>query len=370
MSNPPWATDVGFNAGPKNGDSNLRTSDINIPYRKKMQPRFSSSLKTNDVVIPRRKHLNRNWDGHGVANLNTGDIVGQHNRLKHQMGPGVTQYGSGFKPRYSLEVRDIDGAYARRKRDPRHTSPLDPQYKLPSHKQAPPPEMKYLRDNIHNSDISGAQVTNKYNQIQTRQTNKVEDIRGTKSLPQTFTRTFGQAADVLDHRDITATEFKTKRLGHNPLEPTYTFGRSSDLNMATILDIPASEALKAKMAAVGPLQKGVRPNQLGDFKGSKPTPLKAQKELAHRSYNLRTSDVPGAFTGWTPDWQPPRKDFSNPTRTDDIIGAQAGTKKKLTTRRSLHPLSPKYKTLDGHVGPRKRGQLQSTGRKISQVVLG
>eukprot|EP00469_Lotharella_globosa_P015152 CAMPEP_0167821204 /NCGR_PEP_ID=MMETSP0112_2-20121227/6641_1 /TAXON_ID=91324 /ORGANISM="Lotharella globosa, Strain CCCM811" /LENGTH=367 /DNA_ID=CAMNT_0007722095 /DNA_START=79 /DNA_END=1182 /DNA_ORIENTATION=+ len=367
MSNPPWAVD---NHGLRSAgaDPNLRTSDINIPYRKAMSQRMSASLETKDIVIPKRKHTNRVWGGEGMANLKTRDIAGQHNRLKHIMGPSVSTYGSGFKPRYAFETRDIDGAFCKRSREFRNTNPLNPAYKIPSHKPVPPPEPKQVRDNIQIHDISGAQVSSKFKHMKSRQTNKIEDIPGTKRLPQTYTRTFGHAADILDHRDITATDFKTKRLGHDPQSPTYTYGRSSDLSLSTILDIPAGEALKAKLSATGKLTSMTRVNQLGHIKGSKPTPIKPQKPIAHRSSNLRTADVPGAYFGWTPEWQIPRRDFGNPTRTDDIPGAQASTKKKLVTKRVTHPLEPRYRALDGRND--RRQQLKSTGREISQVTLG
>mmetsp|Transcript_23503 Transcript_23503/g.32805 ORF Transcript_23503/g.32805 Transcript_23503/m.32805 type:complete len:373 (-) Transcript_23503:2807-3925(-) len=372
MSNPPWATDSNTNSNHfgNPADSNLRTSDINVPYRKKINPRHSESLKTHDIVIPKKKHTNRVWDGQGLSNLKTQDIAGQHNRVSHPFGPSCSQYGTGFKPYNSLEVRDIDGAYAKRNRDPRNTSPLDPTYKLPSHKTAPPPEPKFIRDSVRVHDVAGAQVSQKYKQFRTKQINKVEDIPGTKPLPQTFSRTFGHAPEILSHRDITATEFKTKRLGHSPLEPKYTYGRSSDLNMSTILDMPASEALKAKLSTTAKMQKGQKKQIFGEIKGAKPAPIPPQKSLPHRSSSLRTSDVPGAYQGWTPEWEAPRREFGHPTRTDDIPGAQAGTKKKLVTKRNVDPLAPKYKTLDGRSRPQKRNQLRSTGREISQVVLG
>lgn len=82
------------------------------------------------------------WEGQTISNLHTGDVAGQHNRLAHVMGPHVSQYGTGFKPNLSLEVRDIDGAYARRKGLTRTTNPLDPEYKLPSYKATTPPVPK------------------------------------------------------------------------------------------------------------------------------------------------------------------------------------------------------------------------------------
>mmetsp|Transcript_8622 Transcript_8622/g.15920 ORF Transcript_8622/g.15920 Transcript_8622/m.15920 type:complete len:364 (-) Transcript_8622:151-1242(-) len=363
MSNPPWATDT--NTGSMGNDLNLRTGDINIPYRKNFKGRNSNSLKTDDIIPRRKHHLNRIWDNKHIGNLNTGDIAGQHNRLQHPLGPAVKTYGRGSKPDYSLNVRDIEGAFAKRGKTPRRTNPLEPQYKLPKHEVIPAPQPKFIRDQIGVQDIDGARFKSKYKHIKTRPTNRVHDIKGTKSMPHTFLRTRGHAPDVLDHKDITDTHFKSKRVGHSPLEPSYSYGRSSDLDVATILDMPAAEALKQKLNMTKPKTSATRINKFGNVKGSRPKGLKLMRQEQNRSMGLRTSDVPGAYRNWKPEWAPKRSQVFNPTRTDDIKGAQAGSKKKFRTKRSVHPLAPQYKLLDT-----RSSQLRSTGREISQVTLG
>lgn len=59
-----------------------------------------------------------------------------------------------------LLLEDIEGAKPRPKtfKTTRKVNPLVPEYKLPSYKVVPPPEPKFLRDNIDNSDIDGAHI--------------------------------------------------------------------------------------------------------------------------------------------------------------------------------------------------------------------
>lgn len=63
-----------------------------------------------------------------------------------------------------LDISDIPGAHPASDaknwhfHSPRGTNPLDPQYKLPSAKEAPAPAPKFLRDTLDVSDIEGAQV--------------------------------------------------------------------------------------------------------------------------------------------------------------------------------------------------------------------
>ena len=339
-----------------------------------MGPRLSATLKTSDIVIPRRKYNERRtWKGQQISSLNTRDIAGQYNRLHHVMGPSVKTYGNGFKPYNSLEVRDIDGAYCKRLRDPRNTHPLEPEYKLPSHQTAPPPQPKFLRETNRLGDIRGAQVVSRTAHIRTRQSLKVHDIRGTRSKPQTFTRTFGHAKEPLDHRDITATDFKTKRLGHSPLDPEYSYGRSTDLSLSTVLNMPASDSLKARLEQAGGIKPNQRIRRISGIAKSKPKPNKPYRSLQNRSNTLKTKDVPGATIGWTPEWKSDRTQFGDPTRTDDIVGAQAGTRRRLRTKRETNPLNPGYKMIGHSYKNRKGGrgsQLSSTGREISQIVLG
>jgi len=277
--------------------------------------------------------------------------------------------GAGYKPLNALEVRDIDGAYARRERDPRNTCPLVPQYKLPYHAQTAPPVNKFLRQSNRNEDISGAQVVSKHKHLKTRESLKVTDIYGAKGKKQTLTRTFGHAKGPLDHSDITNTKFRTKRQGHNPQNPNYTFGRQSDLGISTVLDLPAAEGLKATLASAGRIMPDQKVQTFGEIRGSRPTPAKQYRELKNRSFNLRTKDVPGATEGWTPEWAPTRTQWGKPTNTADIKGAQPGTKKKMRTNRKTNSLQPKYR-MPGHTFAKKHGKLGTAGRQISQITLG
>ena len=68
-------------------------------------------------------------------------------------------------------------------------NPLNPNYKLQTVTFVPPPVPRFIRDNIDNSDIDGAQPR-KTKEIVPRDSFNVGDIKGTKSKGQYFYRKF------------------------------------------------------------------------------------------------------------------------------------------------------------------------------------
>lgn len=96
-------------------------------------------------------------------------------------------------------------------------NPLNPQYSLPKVEMRPITPPKFIRDNIGHDDIEGSKPK-KQSYYKTRDIMQVEDIHGSK--PRNLTKNRGTSLSNIDYRDVTHTEFKTKR--HcNPLNPTY-----------------------------------------------------------------------------------------------------------------------------------------------------
>ncbi|GAB5366848.1 hypothetical protein AAMO2058_001179000 [Amorphochlora amoebiformis] len=365
MSNPPWATSEV--AAPKGHDFSLRTKDINIPKRRVVGQRNSPSLQTSDIVLPRRRHTNRIWGGSPVTNLNTNDIAGQYRKYQYPIGPSVESHGSGNRPNHAYDSRDIDGAYCKRQRDPRNTNPLNPTYKLPSAKVEIPPEPRFIRDNIGVGDITGARAKPRFQRAKIRPTNETKDIAGARSTPKTYERKNTiHKTDNLDVSDITRTQFKSKRVNHNPLNPTYIYGKSKLAN-STLLGYQTGGKVRKEIQQEINTKTNREPVVLGEIEGSRPAVRRPRKSKELSSFGLRTSDVDGASAKWKPSWIPKRTTYRNPNRTDDIKGAAAGTKTRaLRSNRKTDPLQPRYRYL-GNPGSEK---LKSTGREISQVIFG
>lgn len=64
-------------------------------------------------------------------------------------------------------------------------NPLNPTYKVPEVAKRPVTPPRFMRDQMEIDDIEGARPKKvKYDNIKTRETNKIEDIEGTKAQPR------------------------------------------------------------------------------------------------------------------------------------------------------------------------------------------
>lgn len=173
------------------------------------------------------------------------------------------------------------------------------------------------------SDIQGTKPKKDWhNNAKTKETNKIDDIPGTKAVPRHQERKNSAGFTTYDYRDVTQTNFMTKR--HvNPLSPTYTIRDEEGLAV-----------------------------QIGDIKGNKPQTLPPKRERGEVNLALKTQDIIGATAGtkglgvFTEVHV--RRDVRPINQTSDIDGAQGGSLKKgTTTNRHLSPLDPQYQ-FPGH----------------------
>lgn len=73
------------------------------------------------------------------------------------------------------------------------------------------------------SDIQGARAKKDWHdRAKTKETNKIDDIEGTKARPRHSPRQNSAGYTSYDYSDITRPHFQTKRIGGNPMNPTYT----------------------------------------------------------------------------------------------------------------------------------------------------
>jgi hypothetical protein len=104
----------------------------------------------------------------------TADIDGAQPKRQHQRSV----------PRNALRVDDIEGASVLIKdkflHTKRHEDPLQPNYKLPSCKVAPPPEPKFIKDTLNVDDIDGTRSTIK-KVYSSRDTLRISDIEGSSA---------------------------------------------------------------------------------------------------------------------------------------------------------------------------------------------
>jgi hypothetical protein len=104
----------------------------------------------------------------------TSDIDGAQPKRTHQRSV----------PGDALRVSDIDGASVMIRDKFLHTKrredPLQPNYKLPSCKVLPPPEVKFVKDPLNMDDIDGTRSAVK-TIYSSRDTNKISDIEGSSA---------------------------------------------------------------------------------------------------------------------------------------------------------------------------------------------
>mmetsp|Transcript_18597 Transcript_18597/g.43316 ORF Transcript_18597/g.43316 Transcript_18597/m.43316 type:complete len:469 (-) Transcript_18597:199-1605(-) len=226
----------------------------------------------------------------------------------------------------TMRVDDIDGAVPTPYTfvTKREVDPLVPKYKLPSYQPAPDAPPKFVRDSYNVSDIAGTKPKPLFRFQQRNST--VNDIEGAQPGWKPRHQRVRHESNPITHqfnvRDITDTGFKSTRVT-DPLRPQYT------VNGMYVTD---------------------------DFE--KTMPKKLPSAAQHDYFNLQTSDIEGAVSGWKPPhaMQPPmekRRQFRNTNFIGDIAGAQPDTVvHAIRTDRVTNPLQPVYQSLDGEVlGP-------------------
>ena len=173
-------------------------------------------------------------------------------------------------------------------------------------------------------DIDGARPKkSKQIDIKTREVNKLDDIEGAKAVPRHAPRERSGGYNVYDYSDITKQQFVSTRVT-NPLNPSYTI-RDENGQLA----------------------------EIGEVVGSKPNvlpPERRQSELMKTS--LRTDDIMGATAGTKGQGvfaeNHARREYRDTNRVDDIEGAHSGSLRKAPrTNRVTNPLDPCYDAVGG-----------------------
>ena len=182
---------------------------------------------------------------------------------------------------------------------------------------------KFIRDQMNISDIPGAKPKRDWiNEAKTKETNKIDDIPGTKARVRHSPRQNSAGYTSYDYTDVTKAHFISKRIA-NPMSPSYTI-RDENNNLF----------------------------QIGVIEGNKPQVLPPKRERGEVSLALKTQDILGATASSKGmgvfSESHNRRDVRELNRTDDIDGAQGGSLKRgTTTNRFTSPLDPQYQFL-GH----------------------
>lgn len=177
------------------------------------------------------------------------------------------------------------------------TNPLLPVYNLPKVETRAITPPKFIRCQMDVSDIPGARAKLDWHKMaKTKETNKIDDIEGTKAKQRHSPRKNSAGYTSYDYSDITkAYLFESKRTV-NPLMPTYTI-RDQDNNLF----------------------------EIGEIKGNNPNILPPERRRGDKSLSLKTQDIIGA-TGDSKGLgvfaeNHKRKDIRTINATEDIPGA-------------------------------------------------
>ncbi len=202
----------------------------------------------------------------------------------------------------------------------RHLNPLVPEYQLPKSHYKPATPPKHLRDTNKIDDIDGTKakkILQFSDRIKTRDVmHKYDDVmdKTTGYKVQPRREDLKEAMNPLEVNDINDYRiFHTKRLNHNPLQPTYKVN-------GRVYDVP----------------DGTSPSK--HFGNSSRTP-----------FSLRTDDIPDLkaphehHVGKT--FPVNRRQIREINKIDDIISKTTNFTTMKTTSRSINPLDPKYKFL-------------------------
>ena len=221
------------------------------------------------------------------------------------------------KPEYNLSNADIEKSSPNmgNLRTNRCTNPLEPKYTLPKVEEYPPEIPKFIRDQIDIKDIQGTHPQ-KYFQWGTRETFPLDNhgIEGSKTKQKYIRQNVGNSKyHYLDYSDLTKEIFKTGR-HTNPLDPIYNFKN-----------------------------KNGEPFEYGVIEKSKPQTIYPYTHPV--PFGLKTDDIIGAQVG--------SKNKINAftgrnyeMTTNDIKGCSVGSLKKgISTMRCTNPIYPKYQYL-------------------------
>lgn len=218
------------------------------------------------------------------------------------------------KPNYNLSNEGIPGSSPdlNQLKTSRCTNPLEPKYTLPKTVPYPPPETRFLRDQIDISDIQGAKPK-PYIKYEQRETFPIDNgVEGSRPKKEYIRKTH---YDYMDYSDVNKVKFKTKR-NVSPLDPVYEVKYPNGENYT-----------------YGMIEKS-KPETVYPYTHPQP-------------FGLRVNDIQGAHAGTSNKINQFNSTNSNMI-TKDIKGTEVGSfKKGLVTKRNTNPLNPQYQYIGG-----------------------
>lgn len=339
-----------LNSAPQKSPSPLlpraTSTDYNYPSLNRKDLMYLSSITNEDAPFKRFKQLdtNRNWS----INLFNLDIEGSSPRKIGAFNQKVDYTNKNDdieksssrilhkglnKPQYNLSTEGIE--YAKPNcvqfQGNRHTNPLMPQYKLPSCPPAEPYVPRFIRNNFYIKDIEGTSSKKIVSEKILRESLKKDDIKD--SWPRKpYVR--GSKYEYMNYRDVTDTQFKTKR-NTNPLNPIYTLGIKND-NYNNRNNIITNNSIDNNSKS----NNDIKTYSYGPISGNKPCVF---NQIRYKvPYNLRLDDIEGSTAGS----KNKIKKFNSTNscyNITDIEGSNSGSLLKgIHTLRQTNPVDPKY----------------------------
>jgi hypothetical protein len=322
--------------------------DYTIPTLTRNQTMYLQTINSSDAKIHPFKKLDtqRDWSAN-LYNLdiesssprrfgiftNKTDFINKVDDIE-KTNSKILHYPLN-KPEYNLTNSDIEKSSPNmgHLKTNRCTNPLEPKYTLSKVENYPPEIPKFIRDQININDIEGTHPQ-KYFQWGTRETFPLDNhgIEGSKTKKKYVRNNIGQLKyHYLNYSDLTQEIFSSGRCT-NPLDPIYNFKKEN------------GEILK-----YGFIEKS-KPQTNYPF--YYPVP-----------FGLKTDDIVGAQVG--------SKNKINAFNgmnfnlvNSDIRGCSVGSLKKgISTKRCTNPIYPKYPYL-GAI-ELKNIQTKNLGRNMS-----
>jgi hypothetical protein len=153
---------------------------------------------------------------------------------------------------FLYDVTDINGSATRQPKSKRVTNPVAPAYQLPTYEGRVFTPPKKIRDTIAIDDIDGAHPKPPFSIVAVKEPrpimHKFHDLDGAK--PKQLTRDRNRTVDGLGAHplmvdDITKAAFKSTRTT-NPLSPRYVYGRPSNFDLSTHLQLSAGSLVRGR----------------------------------------------------------------------------------------------------------------------------
>ena len=304
--------------------------DYSIPTLNRNQTMYLQTITSSDAKIHPFKKLDtqRDWSAN-LYNLdiesssprrfgiftNKVDFINKVDDIE-RTNSKILHYPLN-KPEYNLSNSDIEKSSPNmgNLRTNRCTNPLEPKYILPKVEEYPPEIPKFIRDQIDIKDIQGTHPQ-KYFQWGTRETFPLDNhgIEGSKTRKKYIRQNVGNSKyHYLDYSDLTKEIFKTGR-HTDPLDPIYNFKNQN-----------------GEIYQYGPIEKS-KPQTIYPYTHPVPFGLKTDDILGAQ---VGSKNKINAFTG---------RNFE--MTTNDIRGCSVGSLKKgISTLRCTNPIYPKYQYL-------------------------